>query len=58
MKQVADQMGIGHTFVMAPVGVFFGWDGRKEPGVEAGDPYFGGVGPGECLRGTGRALIG
>jgi len=37
MKQVAGQMGIGHTFVMAPVGVFFGRDGRKEPGVEAGD---------------------
>jgi len=59
MKQVADQMGIGHTFVMAPVGVFFGRDGRKEPGVEAGDPYFGGAGPdrrgclesGECMTG-------
>jgi cholesterol oxidase len=59
MKQVAGQMGIGHTFVMAPVGVFFGRDGRKEPGVEAGDPYFGGVGPdrrgcletGECMTG-------
>ena len=59
MKQVASQMGIGHTFVMAPVGVFFGRDGRKEPGVEAGDPYFGGVGPdrrgcletGECMTG-------
>lgn len=59
MKQVAGQMGIGHTFVMAPVGVFFGRDGRKEPGVEAADPYFGGVGPrrrgcteaGECMTG-------
>ena len=59
LKQVAEEMGIGHTFGMAPVGVFFGRDGRKEPGVEAGDPFFGGVGPsrrgcletGECMSG-------
>jgi cholesterol oxidase len=52
MKQVADQMGIGDTFTMAPVGVFFGRDGRKEPGVEASDPFFGGAGPGRrgCLE--------
>jgi cholesterol oxidase len=39
--------------------VFFGRDGRKEPGVLAGDPFFGGVGPprrgclevGECMTG-------
>ncbi len=59
MKQVADQMGIGRTFGMAPVGVFFGRDGRKEPGVEVSDPFFGGAGPsrrgclecGECMTG-------
>jgi cholesterol oxidase len=45
LRQVAEEMGIGHTFGMAPVGVFFGRDGRKEPGVEAGDPFFGGAGP-------------
>ena len=45
MKQVAEEMGVGHTFGMAPVGVFFGRDGRKEPGVEVGDPFFGGAGP-------------
>lgn len=59
MKQVADDMGVGDTFSLAPVGVFFGRDGRKEPGVEVADPYFGGVGPrrsgclegGECMTG-------
>jgi len=59
MKQVAGEMGVGHTFGLAPVGVFFGRDGRKEPGVEAGDPFFGGAGPsrrgclevGECMTG-------
>ena len=59
VKQVADQMGVGQTFRLAPVGVFFGRDGRKEPGVEADDPFFGGAGPhrrgclevGECMTG-------
>ena len=59
MKRVADEMGVGDTFRMTPVGVFFGRDGRKEPGVEVDDPYFGGVGPrrrgclevGECMTG-------
>ncbi len=54
MRSVADEMGVGATFVTAPVGVYFG-----EPGVEAEDPYFGGVGPartgctecGECMTG-------
>lgn len=59
MKQVAEEMGVGDTFSLAPVGVFFGRDGRKEPGVEVEDPYFGGIGPrrrgclegGECMTG-------
>ena len=59
MKQVAEEMGVGDTFTMAPVGVFFGRDGRKEPGMEVADPYFGGIGPrrrgclevGECMTG-------
>jgi cholesterol oxidase len=54
MKAVADEMGVGHTFSMTPVGVFFG-----EPGREVADPYFGGAGPartgciecGECMIG-------
>ena len=40
MRQVAIEMGRGHTFNKAPVGIYFG-----SPGVEAEDPYFGGVGP-------------
>ena len=40
LQQVATEMGRGETFNKAPVGVFFG-----SPGVEADDPYFGGVGP-------------
>ena len=59
MKQVAEEMGVGHTFGMARVGVFFGREGRKEPGAEVGDPFFGGAGPrrqgcletGECMTG-------
>jgi cholesterol oxidase len=59
VKQVAEEMGVGHTFGMAPVGVFFGREGRKEPGVEVDDPFFGGAGPrrrgcleaGECMTG-------
>ena len=57
--QVAEEMGVGDTFRMAPVGVFFGPDGSKQPGVEVDDPFFGGVGPrrrgclevGECMVG-------
>lgn len=41
MKEVADEMGVGHTFTMAPLGVHFG----KKPGEIVADPYFGGVGP-------------
>ncbi|OBI06015.1 cholesterol oxidase [Mycolicibacter heraklionensis] len=62
VKQVADEMGVGDTFVSTPVGVFFGPDGAsgvKEPGKTVPDPYFGGAGPqrtgciecGECMTG-------
>lgn len=59
MKKVADDMGVGETFHTAPVGVFFGRGGSREPGVEVDDPYFGGAGPrrsgciqcGECMTG-------
>jgi cholesterol oxidase len=57
LKAAAEAMGVGDTFHMAPVGVFFG-DGKDavadedgsgtataEPGGEVPDPYFGGVGP-------------
>ncbi|MFD8191422.1 GMC oxidoreductase [Streptomyces wuyuanensis] len=56
LKATAQAMGVGDTFHMAPVGVFFG-DGKDavgedgagtakaEPGAEVPDPYFGGAGP-------------
>jgi len=40
LQQIAIEMGRGETFNKTPVGVYFG-----SPGVEADDPYFGGVGP-------------
>ncbi len=45
VKEVADEMGVGDTFVPTPVGVFFGPDGEKTPGKTVPDPYFGGAGP-------------
>jgi cholesterol oxidase len=59
MKEVADDMGVGDTFVATPVGVFFGEDGKKTPGKTVPDPYFGGAGPdrtgciecGSCMTG-------
>lgn len=65
LKAAAEKMNVGHTFHLAPVGVFFG-DGkdadgtsRAKPGETVADPYFGGVGPerractecGECMTG-------
>jgi cholesterol oxidase len=55
MKEVAEQMGVGHTFRLAPIGIFIG-DG---PGQESPDPFFGGKGParngckqcGACMTG-------
>ncbi len=41
MREVADEMGVGHTFTLAPLGIYFG-DGS---GVKKDDPFFGGVGP-------------
>ncbi|MGY4653383.1 GMC oxidoreductase [Mycobacterium sp. URHB0021] len=59
MKEVADDMGVGDTFVPTPVGVFFGSGGEKEAGKTVPDPYFGGAGPartgciecGSCMTG-------
>ena len=59
MRSVAEDFGRGHTFSLTPVGVFFGRDGKEEPGVTVKDPYFGGVGPdrtgctqcGACMTG-------
>ncbi len=45
MRDTARALGVEHTFRATPVGVFFGRDGRREPGSTVEDPYFGGVGP-------------
>ncbi|QLJ05364.1 GMC family oxidoreductase [Streptomyces sp. NEAU-sy36] len=65
LKAAAQRMGVGDTFHLAPVGVFFG-DGKDAdgtakaaPGQRVPDPYFGGAGPernactecGECMTG-------
>jgi cholesterol oxidase len=58
MKQVAEDMGVGHTFHPTPVGVFFG-SPDELPDDSVPDPYFGGAGParnpcrncGECMTG-------
>lgn len=65
LRAAAERMGVGDTFHMAPVGVFFG-DGKDadgsvtaRPGEQVADPYFGGAGParkactecGECMTG-------
>lgn len=61
MREVAEDMGVGDTFVRTPVGVFFGakTGGEGAPGETVADPYFGGAGPrrtactecGECMTG-------
>ncbi|MBR7839139.1 GMC family oxidoreductase [Actinospica durhamensis] len=65
LRTTAEAMGVGPSFTLTPVGVFFG-DGKDadgatkaSPGEEAEDPYFGGAGPkrracvecGECMTG-------
>jgi cholesterol oxidase len=55
MRTVAEEMGVGHTFRLTPVGVFFG----AGAGETVPDPYFGGAGPartgcfecGACMTG-------
>lgn len=55
MKKVAEEMGVGETFTLAPLGIHFG----KGSGKESSDPYFGGIGPirsgctqcGSCMTG-------
>ena len=64
LKATAESMGVGRSFQLTPVGVFYGdgQDGngcKADPGKEAPDPYFGGAGPtrracvecGECMTG-------
>ena len=55
MKRVAEEMGVGETFKLAPLGIYF----AEQEGVTNPDPYFGGAGPsrtscincGECMTG-------
>ncbi len=55
IKHAAHEMGVGETFQMAPLGIYFG----EGPGIKKADPYFGGKGPartgctncGECMTG-------
>lgn len=68
LKATAQAMGVGDSFHMAPVGVFFGDEqdasgtSTAGPGEEVPDPYFGGAGPsrkacsecGECMTGCRR----
>lgn len=59
MQAVAVDLGVGHTFRMAPVGVHFGADDQVTPGVTVDDPFFDGAGPprtgciecGSCMTG-------
>ncbi|XVU23906.1 GMC oxidoreductase [Actinoplanes sp. CA-054009] len=54
IRDVAEEMGVGHTFRRTPVGVFFGEAGKSVP-----DPFFGGVGPSRtgCTQ-CGNCMIG
>lgn len=55
MQKVAKEMGVGETFKLAPLGIYFG----DKPNAEHPDPYFDGDGPerkscincGECMTG-------
>lgn len=63
MRDVAEDLGVGHTFRKVRVGVFLGQDGDERPrgthGATVPDPFFGGAGPdrnpclhcGECMTG-------
>lgn len=54
VRRAADDLGVGGSFRLAPVGVVFGTPGARVP-----DPFFGGAGPerrgclecGECMTG-------
>ncbi|MGI8696905.1 MAG: FAD-dependent oxidoreductase [Mycobacteriales bacterium] len=58
MRDVAREMGVGETFRLTDVGVFFGPPGTPR-GTRVEDPFFGGAGParrtciecGECMTG-------
>jgi cholesterol oxidase len=54
LKQMSEEIGMGHTFRATDVGSFFG-----EAGVTVPDPYFGGEGPARAgCRHCGGCMVG
>jgi cholesterol oxidase len=55
LKELGEELGVGHTYRKTPVGVYFG----EGPGVTSPDPYFGGEGPERtgCIA-CGRCMVG
>ena len=51
VKAVAEDMGVGDSFHLTPVGVFYGAPDQK-PDTAVADPFFGGAGPDRnpCLQ--------
>ncbi|WP_280450350.1 hypothetical protein, partial [Nocardia cyriacigeorgica] len=39
LREVADELGVGHTYRQTPVGVLFGGAGAR-PGQQVPDPFF------------------
>lgn len=52
MRSVAEDLGVGETFTLAPVGVFF-----DEPDRQVPDLFFGGAGRGLPAGGPGAATL-
>ncbi|MBB4664169.1 GMC family oxidoreductase [Conexibacter arvalis] len=54
LRELGEELGVGHTYRKTPVGVYFG-----EPGRTVADPYFGGEGPERtgCTH-CGRCMVG
>jgi cholesterol oxidase len=54
MRQTAEDLGVGDTFIKTPVAVYFGKPGQRVP-----DPYFGGAGPERtgCIE-CGNCMVG
>jgi cholesterol oxidase len=54
VRELGEELGVGHTYQKTPVGVFLG-----EPGKTVPDPYFGGAGPDRtgCML-CGRCMVG
>ena len=59
LREVAEDLGVGHTYRRTPVGVLFAADQKATRGPVVADPFFGGAGPerractlcGACMTG-------